>query len=357
MASSKELIAAMVKEYGGVVYSGVPAFHYERIPTGFFDLDIGIGGGFPRGKASVVYGMEGSAKTTILLKAIANHQKLFPDQKCVFLDVEGHYDPEWAAILGVDNEKLVYVLPDTGEQAVDIVEAFLCADDAGLIGIDSVAAMISTKEIDNSADVAVVGGSGLVVGKLYRKATLALAKARREGRKPTLILINQVRYKIGTMHGDPETMPGGNAVKFFSSLTLRTYGKDVEEKKLHPTLPAWRVISVIVKKKKIPTVKRNMEIKMALVDDCPVAVGSSYDWPTIHNFLKEYELLTKSDKGKGWVLYDTHYNTLGEIKQALADDFEFEQAVKGHIFKIALGGMEEAYVEEPVLGEEGDQGD
>jgi len=257
VATVTQLVNQMGKQYGeNVVSLGViPPLISGRIPTGFFGFDLQIGGGFPRGYGSIVYGMESSMKTTLVLKAIAQHQKIWPNQKCVFIDIEGHFDESWAILMGVDTTKLVYVLAEYAEQAVDISEAFLYADDIGLVVVDSLAAFCSANELKNSADVAVVGGAGLTIGKFYRKAGLALSHARRTGREPTIICVNQTRFKIGG-HGDPETMSGGVAFRFFAKLIIRTKGKDIKDSSADSDKPAWKECDAIIKKYKVPITKR-----------------------------------------------------------------------------------------------------
>ena len=336
MASMKDVLTGMQKAYGvNVVGVGVNLDNPTRVPTGIFPFDLATGGGFPRGSISVPYGPESSLKTTLALKAVAMHQKIYPDQACVFVDAEASYNAEWGATLGVDNDSLVYVLPDTAEQVVDMVEGFLYASDCGIVVVDSLAALISSAEIENSAEKAVVGGAGLVVGKLYRKATLALNRARKEGRAPTLIAINQVRHKIGVMHGDPETMPGGWAFKFASAMTVRLYGKDEIDKKVNPVLPAWKVCSGVIKKWKVPIAARNFTFKMATLEREGYRVGDAYDWPTVSAYLKHQGHLEKAEK-KGWVCLGQEYATLNDIKARLEADFEFAVGTKALLVEEAL---------------------
>ena len=236
MASMDDLVKQMGKTYGSQsVQVGVKLAECVRVDTGVFPFDLATGGGFPQGKISILYGAESSFKTTLSLMAIAHSQKQYPDKKCVFVDVEASYEPDWGAALGVDNDKLVYVLPDYAEQVVDMVEGFLHADDCGVVVIDSLAALITQNETESSAEKAVVGGAGLVVGKLYRKATLAMAQARKEERLPTLIAINQIRHKIGVMFGDPECVHADTLVNFVDGRSIPI--REVVENKIDS--PIW----------------------------------------------------------------------------------------------------------------------
>ena len=232
MSKVKDIVKGINDEYGtSVAGEGVNWAEADRIPTGWFPFDLATGGGFPMGGVSIVYGPESSLKSTLALRAIAQCQILKPHLKCAFLDLEGAYEPSWGKTLGVDNSKLVYALPDYAEQVVDITIALLEAEDIGIVVIDSLAAMAPENEVVSSAEKASVGGSGLIISKFCRKLTTAINQAKRQGRYPLVIAINQIRHKIGVMYGNPETMPGGFAFKFASKMTVRLYGKDVEDKK------------------------------------------------------------------------------------------------------------------------------
>lgn len=334
--STKDVLKHINKTYGDNVASeGVELIDERRLPTGVFPFDMATGGGFPEGRVSLVYGPESSLKTTIVLLAIAHNQKFHPERTNVFIDVECSYNPEWGAALGVDNEKLIYSRPDYAEQVVDIAEAFLYAEDIGIVAVDSLGALITANEVDSSAEKAVVGGAGLVVGRLYRKVTLALGRGVKEGRMPTFIAINQIRFKIGVMYGDPETMPGGVAFKFASSLTVRMYGKDELDKKVNAVLPAWKYCSGIIKKWKVPVVARSFEFKLATMP-MPMYnldIGQTDDWNTILAYLKEYGMVYGN--GKNWVLHDKEYGTLKEIRALISANPEYGNAVRQELIEKA----------------------
>lgn len=344
MSNINDILNKVKKEYGnsvGLKASDVPAT--ERVPTGIFPFDLATGGGFPVGRASIIFGPESSMKTTLALLAVAYLQKTQPEKKCVFIDVEASYDPAWGAQLGINNEELVYIRPDYAEQAIDICEAFLYGDDVGIIVIDSLAALIPAKEVEDSAEKAIVGTAGLLISKFYRKATLALSKSRAEGRTPTLIAINQIRMKIGVLHGNPETMPGGQAFKFFSSLTIRLYGKNEVVKAVHPTLPTYKNVSGVIKKYKIPITNTNFEFKIGLVDSPAnnVSVGQCDDWNSFSNWLKKMGILHKVETGQGWVCLDTEYKTLIELREAVEADIALNSKLRSLVFDtvIASGGI------------------
>lgn len=312
-----------------------------RIPTGFFAFDMATGGGIPRGRVSIIYGPSSSGKTNLVLKTIASHQRMEPKLTCVFVDVENSFDPKWAEALGVDVQKLVVIRPDYAEQTVDIVEALLNAADVGLVAVDSLAALITTQEMSSSADKAVVGGSTIAIGKLVRKTTRALSDADKQGRCPTLIYINQIRMKVGVMFGDPETMPGGDAPRFQSSLIVRTYGKNIMDAKINKALPARKQTQFVIKKWKVPVVSTHGVYEMACVPHPNIKVGHTDDWNTVKLYAEQFGILSKADKG--WKLADKLFPTQIAIKQAVLEDPDLHQGLKQALIEKALevGGIEE----------------
>lgn len=350
MSSVKSLVAEFSKTYKkqlGVYFGDDP----ERLPTGLFPLDLATGGGFPMGRISVVYGHEASMKTTVCLRAIASAQRMFPDRTPVFIDVEGHFSRGWVEHLGVDLDRLVYVIPDSAEQTIDMVESLLYADDVSVVVVDSLAALMTGREYDASAEDTLVAPQALAINKFYRKVGHALAELRGAGKTiPTLLLINQVRFKIGGM-GDPEVQPGGPSFRFASSLTVRLYGRDEMDPEVSKKLPAFKKVSVIVKKHKVPIVQRNAEMLVALVpsEKYRVPVGGAVELNTILSYLKAYELFAKRDKGGGWALTVPgtgellEFSTQDGLKNRLLDDAEFSAMVKAGIISMAIerGGLDE----------------
>lgn len=337
--ASSEVIKAIGKDYGpGIVHEELRHSTLGRTPTGVFAFDLMTGGGFPQGKMSIVYGPEESGKTNICLLAIARTQRDNPECKCVFVDIEGSLDPDWAAALGVDVERLIVVYPDYAEQAIDIVEAFIYADDVAVIVVDSLAAMITDNESKSSAEKAAVGGSALSIGKLYRKATVSLSKVRREGHTPTLLCINQVRMKIGVMYGNPETMPGGNSVKFWSALTIRMYSKGVIKKDVNPALDTYRETKAVVKKNKVALTSKSCEYDLVVLPHGQFKPGDCFDYSFVENWLKSGGILSKFEKGQGWTLFGESYNVLTEVKDLYYTDKAFADRCKNAVVALAMDG-------------------
>ena len=186
----------------------------DGIPTGSLSLDIALGGsGIPRGRVLEIFGPESSGKTTLTLHVIAGTQKL--GGVAAFIDAEHALDPSWAKRLGVKLDDLLVSQPDTGEQALEICELLVRSNAVDLIVIDSVAALIPRAEIEGEMGDSHVGLQARLMSQALRKLTGAIAKS-----KCTVIFINQIREKIGVMFGNPETTPGGRALKFYASVRI-----------------------------------------------------------------------------------------------------------------------------------------
>ncbi len=191
-----------------------PANLPPGISTGAISLDLALGGrGIPRGRVVEVFGPESSGKTTLNLHIIANVQKA--GGVAAFIDAEHALDPSWAKRLGVNIDDLLVSQPDTGEQALEICELLVRSNAVDLVVIDSVAALIPRAEIEGEMGDSHVGLQARLMSQALRKLTGAINQS-----KCTVIFINQIREKIGVMFGNPETTPGGRALKFYSSVRL-----------------------------------------------------------------------------------------------------------------------------------------
>ncbi len=186
----------------------------KGIPTGALSLDMALGGaGMPRGRICELFGPEGSGKTTLALHVIASAQK--EGGVAAFIDAEHALDPTWARRLGVNVEELLISQPDTGEQALEICELLVRSNAVDVIVVDSVAALIPRAEIEGEMGDTHVGLQARLMSQAMRKLVGAISKSR-----TCVIFINQIRMKIGVMFGNPETTPGGNALKFYSSVRI-----------------------------------------------------------------------------------------------------------------------------------------
>lgn len=186
----------------------------EVVPTGSISLDIALGiGGMPRGRIVEIYGPESSGKTTLTLHVIANAQKM--GGTAAFIDAEHALDPEYAKRIGVNINNLLISQPDSGEQALDIVETLVRSNALDVIVIDSVAALVPRAEIEGEMGDQHVGRQARLMSQALRKLTSIIARSN-----TIVIFINQLRMKIGVMFGNPETTTGGQALKFYASVRV-----------------------------------------------------------------------------------------------------------------------------------------
>ncbi len=205
----KEYGTGSIMKLGDVTVSDVDA-----ISTGSLALDMALGvGGLPRGRIIEIYGPESSGKTTVALHVVAEAQKM--GGEAAFIDAEHALDPVYAKNLGVDIDNLIVAQPDNGEQALDIAEALVRSGALDVIVIDSVAALVPRAEIEGEMGDTHVGVLARLMSQALRKLTAII---NRSG--TVVIFINQLREKVGVMYGNPETTPGGRALKFFSSVRL-----------------------------------------------------------------------------------------------------------------------------------------
>ncbi len=338
--SAADLLKQFQKDKGEAVGSfGGSLVNSDRIPTGLFPLDLSLAGGFPRGKCSIIYGPESSNKTNIALLAMASHQRLYPHLTCVFVDVEHSCDPAWARLLGVNMDKVIVIKPDYAEQAVDMVESFLYADDCGMVVIDSLAALVTTSELEASAERANVGGASIVTAKLVRKTTLALDQAEKKEHFPTLIYINQISYKIGVMFGDPETMPGGKRPYYQASIILRVYGKNKIDPKVSSVMPVLKDVGFILKKWKCPILAASGRFEMATMAYNGLKVGQCDDMSTVTAYLKAFGEFEKAEK-KGWTIAGEHYDTIQPFETRLYTDADFGAKIRQSIIERMIAGGE-----------------
>jgi recombination protein RecA len=198
-----------IMTYGSGKIAVIPS-----IPTGSIGLDAALGiGGVPRGRIIEIFGPESSGKTTLALHIIAEAQK--KSGVCAFVDAEHALDPSYARKIGVKLEELLISQPDTGEQALEIVESLVRANSVDVIVVDSVAALTPKDEIEGDMGSAQMGKQARLMSQALRKLTAITAKS-----KTIIIFINQIRMQIGVMFGNPETTTGGKALKFYTSVRL-----------------------------------------------------------------------------------------------------------------------------------------
>ena len=214
IASTLDAIKSKFGEESIMLLGDKPKVNINAVPSGSIGLDHALGvGGFPRGRIIEIFGPESSGKTTLALHAVAEAQK--KGGICAFVDAEHAMDPEYAKKLGVKINELLISQPDTGEQALEITESLVRSGKIDVIVVDSVAALTPKDEIEGDMGAHHVGKQARLMSQALRKLTAIVAKS-----KTVVIFINQIRMQIGVMFGNPETTPGGKALKFYTSVRL-----------------------------------------------------------------------------------------------------------------------------------------
>lgn len=319
--SLKNALKQIEKDYGkgAIMRLGDAAanMNVEVISTGILPLDIALGvGGIPRGRIIEIYGPESSGKTTVTLHMIAEAQR--QGGVAAFIDAEHALDPVYARNLGVDIDNLLVSQPDTGEQALEIVEALVRSGAIDIIVVDSVAALVPKAEIEGDMGDAHVGLLARLMSQAMRKLTGIISKSR-----TTAIFINQIREKVGTMYGNPETTTGGRALKFYSSVRLDVRKFDVV--KQGTTILGNRTRVKVVKNKIAPPFK-------VAEFDIMYGEGVSKESSLI-DIASDLDILNKSGS---WYSYNG--NRLGQgkdtVKEILRNQPELMAEIEGKLYEM-----------------------
>ncbi|AUR96016.1 recA bacterial DNA recombination protein [Vibrio phage 1.215.B._10N.222.54.F7] len=341
MASTADIIKQVNKSVGSNAAKLATDFeNCQRIPTGVFELDYITGGGVPRGRVSIFFGFESSNKTNLALLTARNDMLLTSElpeakrKKWLMVDIENSFDQIWAKRMGVPLDQLIVVKPDYAEQTIDIIDAFLQADDLNGIIVDSIAMLMPEAEAENSAERVQVGGNALLVTKLMRFLTRGLTKAAANDRYPTVICINQIRHKIGVNFGNPETMAGGNAVRFQSGLTLRLNSKDKIIKAIDPNMAVAKTTSAIIKKAKIPYLSANTEFDLCMRNFDTFSIGQSMDHTFMLAQLKDLGWLVRA--GNKWEYGGETFAKQDEVIAMIYEDPDYLETVKQSIIKTRM---------------------
>ncbi|HIV73890.1 MAG TPA: recombinase RecA [Candidatus Pseudogracilibacillus intestinigallinarum] len=297
----------------------------DTISSGSLALDVALGiGGYPKGRIVEIYGPESSGKTTVALHAIAEAQK--KGGQAAFIDAEHALDPNYARALGVNIDELLLSQPDTGEQALEIAEALVRSGAIDILVVDSVAALVPSAEIEGEMGDAHVGLQARLMSQALRKLSGAINKS-----KTIAIFINQIREKVGVMFGNPETTPGGRALKFYSSVRLEV--RRAETLKQGTDMIGNRTRIKVVKNKVAPPFKQAMV-------DIMYGEGISIEGEIL-DIGSELEIVEKSG---AWYSYQGERLGQGrensklflleneairdEIHQAIRDHYELDEAAE-----------------------------
>jgi len=303
----------------------------DVISTGILPLDLGLGvGGLPRGRIVEIYGPEASGKTTVCLSVIAEAQK--NGGVAAFIDAEHALDPQWAEILGVKLDDLLISQPDTGEQALEIAETLIRSGGIDVIVIDSVAALVPRAEIEGEMGDSMIGVQARLMSQALRKLTAVISKSQ-----TIVIFTNQLRQKIGIMFGNPETTPGGLALKFYAS--VRMDSRKIETIKEGDKVIGGRHRVRIVKNKVSPPFR---------IAEFDVMMGGISKEGALIDVGLEFNILTKSG---AFIKYNSQM--LGQGKEAaklyLRENHKIAKEISDGIWKVVKSGSAQTKV---VMGEE-----
>jgi recombination protein RecA len=292
------------------------AINIDTLPSGSLGLDVALGvGGYPRGRIVEIYGPESSGKTTVALHAIAEIQK--QGGRAAFIDAEHAIDPSYAKKLGVNIDELILSQPDSGEQAMEICDMLVKSNSIDLIVIDSVAALVPQAELDGEMMDSQMGLQARLMSKALRKLAGNMNKS-----KTTIIFINQLREKIGMMFGNPETTPGGRALKFYSSVRIEV--RRTESIKVGTDVMG-NVVNIKVVKNKVAPPFRNAIVEIMYGE------GISREGEVLE-LATNYDIINKSG---AW--YDYNGERIGQGK----DNIKKYLKENPKVFEEVLGKLKE----------------
>lgn len=311
-----KVIGDATKLYGShVIRPASTKAAFRHCPTGIFILDMALFGGIPEGLVTQIHGWESGGKTTLAARVAGNMQRKYPDKAVALIDAEGTFDKPWGTRHGVDIDRLVLAQPGSGEQALDIADALLRAKETSLVILDSLPALVPVKEVESSVEDAQVALQARLIGKFLRKAAQALLDERKRGRFPALLLINQFRTKIGVMHGDPNILPGGNALRYIKSVDVRIMNKEVLGRDARDTeCVDYNEHTFTIKKNKIGNGIRTGEFKMIRNPDHPRGPGFIDEGRAIITYAQKFGLF--GGGGASWRLSDVDQK-FGKIDDAI----------------------------------------
>jgi recombination protein RecA len=352
---ASEALKAMSKRWGGnilVQASDESVQTVPRIPSGILKLDWALGGGWPTGRFNMVYGPKSAAKTSLMIKALAEASKVcalcckpkegevhcecesYRETVSAFIDVEGTYDPVWAKRLGLDATRIIYSRPSYAEQSLDILEALIREGAVDNVVLDSIAFLSPKKEIESSVEQETVGVQARLLGKSMRKLVAALNHVKAtEGRMPTIFMTNQIRMKVGVMFGNPETTSGGMAPGYATTAEVKLWpGKYQMDEE------SGRALSVDmnfrVDKNKSAAPKMEGEYRLILADTDTKHVGDIYEEDAMVNLGQKFGLV--EGHGNSWTCLGEKFNGKSLIERKLLTDATFKGVYRSALMKILL---------------------
>lgn len=335
LSDSARVFADTERIHGkNIIRKGAEAGKWQHIPTNIFTLDMAQHGGLPRSCISMYYGWESAGKTLCAMRAIANAQKMFPDMKAVMIDAEGTYDPPWGAVHGIDNDNLIYVQPEYGEQALDITNQLIRSKDVSIIVVDSIPALVPLKQQAKSLEDDVVAMQARLINRFIALANQSIIDTRREGHRPAVLMVNQWRSRIAFM-GDNRTLPGGNAIKYFLFNRIEILSKEEKGKDQYGNeLVTHNIHSFKVTKNKEGNGIKSGEFKLIRDPSHPLGVGAIDEADTIITYAKRFGLWTGAGKSQNLDGVDQTFPTMAAGADYLNANPEFTEQLKLRLISI-----------------------
>lgn len=353
---ASELFEKIQKKHGDTILMRASEFKVQergRIPTGIFPLDYALGGGFPVGLASTIYGNKSSGKTTTFLKAIANAQNLCSECykwtntdeawgcRCkksrefviAYLDVEGTLDLPWAKALGVDTNRMIISIPEYAEQTLDIGEALVRSGECDILVLDSIAFLTPQKEIEESIEKDMMGVGPRIVGRGIRKFTAAVNGVGNEtGRRPTIFFVNQIRMMLGVMFGNPETQPGGRAPGYAAATETKLTGGKTEMDETTKK-PIHTEIKFRIEKNKTSGAKMEGEFKLYTSDTPDKKKGDVFDEDQLIDWGEKTGLVQRSG---GYQCNGETFRVKADLEKRLIQDKLFKMKLVQDVMPVIL---------------------
>jgi hypothetical protein len=253
--------------------------------------------------------------------------------------MEGVYDTDWARTLGIDTDEIYVLMPRYGEQAVDMVADYVQAEDVGLVVVDSLSAIVAAKIIDESAEDSFPAINARLMGRMVEKTTDALNEAKRHGREPALLYINQIRTNLNVRKGSPESIPGGHRIRFQSNLTFRLWGKHEMDKTLSTGMPAWLHQTGIVKKNRVRVIHKFPDWDVSLLRGTGIPIGATDDWGSMLKWMRKLDLITK--QGKVWATPIGDFSKQDDAKKVVRENME----TRDELARVIIAEMDRRAIE------------
>lgn len=341
-AGLETLVKEINKQFGRSVRMASEARQPVRLSTGIFTLDLALCGGVFMQCLNGFFGPRSSGKTTTMFKTLANAQRMYPDKVAAYVDAEHTFDPVWAGKLGIDVDRLLLAQPSTGEEAVDTVQAFMDHDGISVTALDSIAALVPMKEVEDAAEDAHVGIHAKLVTRLVRKVNTAIANASKNGRDTAFLYTNQQRAGIGRWAPNGQeaiSNPGGKALEHYAALQIKFKNKETLKKDDE----GFEMLDVnehafTVDKNKYNAGIRKGEFQLQRVDndDLGLTEGDIDDVATMLAFGKRMGIYTGA--GRSWTLnlpeFEDTMGSADEWIKYLYENREHHQMLRNHLIAL-----------------------